>query len=57
MLDGLYALREEKAVELQFTVGEGLVCALAGRHCTAANDRWDPHNPLSVEEDEHKDDR
>ena len=43
VLEALYALREEKAVELQFTVGEALACTLAGRICAAAHDPWKPH--------------
>lgn len=40
LLRGLFQVREEKAIELQFTVGEAISCVAAGRLSTASHDPW-----------------
>ena len=40
LLDSLFSVREEKAVELQFTVGEALSCVAAGPLSTALVNPW-----------------
>lgn len=40
VLQGLFRVREEKAVELQITVGEAISCAAAGPLSTASHDPW-----------------
>lgn len=37
----LFSLKEDKHVDLQFTVGEALSCVIAGKHCQSATDPWD----------------
>lgn len=37
----LFSLKENKHVDLQFTVGEALSCVIAGKHCQSAIDPWD----------------
>ena len=44
----LFSLKENKHIDLQFTVGEALSCVIAGRYCQAANDPW---NYSATEED------
>lgn len=41
MLEALFKTREEKAIDLHFTVGEAIACAAAGPVCTAAKDQWE----------------
>ena len=41
LLEALFSVREEKAVELQFTVGEALSCVAAGPLSTALRSPWD----------------
>ena len=41
LLEALFSVREEKAVELQFTVGEALSCVAAGPLSTALHNPWD----------------
>ena len=41
LLEALFSVREEKAVELQFTVGEALSCVVAGPLSTALRSPWD----------------
>ena len=41
LVETLFSLREEKAVELQFTVGESLSCVSAGPLSTALHSPWD----------------
>ena len=40
LLEALFSVREEKAVELQFTVGEAASCVAAGPLSTALADPW-----------------
>ena len=40
VMDALFKLKEEKAMELQFSVGEAMACTLAGGFCTLARDPW-----------------
>ena len=40
LLRGLFQVREEKAIELQFTVGEAISCVAAGQLSTASHDPW-----------------
>lgn len=40
LLDALFSVREDKAVELQFTVGEALSCVAAGPLSTALVNPW-----------------
>lgn len=40
MLESLFQLKEEKAIELQFTVGEAIACTAGGAYCSASNDPW-----------------
>ena len=42
LLEALFSVREEKAVELQFTVGEAIACVAAGPLSTALSDPWSP---------------
>ena len=44
----LLSLKEDKHVDLQFTVGEALSCVIAGRYCQSASDPWD-YSPGSEE--------
>ena len=39
-MSALLNLREEKAVELQFSIGEAMACTLAGELCTLSRDEW-----------------
>ena len=49
LLKALFSVREEKAVELQFTVGEALSCVAAGPLSTALHSQWDlASRPRSV---------
>ena len=41
MLEALFKTREEKTIDLHFTVGEAIACAAAGPFCTAAKDQWE----------------
>jgi proteasome component ECM29 len=40
LLEALFSVREDKAVELQFTVGEALACVSAGQVSTALRNPW-----------------
>ena len=40
LLEALFSVREEKAVELQFTVGEAASCVAAGPLSTGLADPW-----------------
>lgn len=40
ILEALFQLKEEKAIELQFTVGEAIACTAGGTYCSAAQDPW-----------------
>jgi proteasome component ECM29 len=52
LLQALFSVREEKAVELQFTVGEALSCVAAGPLSTALHSPWDLRNrPCSESSD------
>ena len=46
LLQALFSVREEKAVELQFTVGEALSCVAAGPLSTALHSPWDLRHRL-----------
>ncbi|CAI8054228.1 Proteasome adapter and scaffold protein ECM29 [Geodia barretti] len=49
LLQALFSVREEKAVELQFTVGEALSCVAAGPLSTALHSPWDLRHRLCSE--------
>ena len=40
VLEALFQLKEEKAIELQFTVGEAIACTAGGGCCSASRDPW-----------------
>lgn len=40
VLKALFVLKEEKQIDLQFTVGEALACVSAGPLCSLARDPW-----------------
>ena len=40
VLEGLFQGREEKALDLQFTIGEALACTAAGSFCSSSLDLW-----------------
>lgn len=40
VMEALLKLKEEKAMEFQFSVGEAMACTLAGEMCTLAHDTW-----------------
>ena len=40
ILRALYALREERQIDIQFSVGEALACVSAGSLCGLARDAW-----------------
>ena len=41
VMESLFSTREEKAIDLHFTVGEAIACTAAGSLCTAARDQWE----------------
>ncbi|XP_064386642.1 proteasome adapter and scaffold protein ECM29-like isoform X2 [Halichondria panicea] len=41
VLEALFDTREEKAIDLHFTIGEAIACTAAGPLCTAAWDQWE----------------
>ena len=40
VLESLFQLKEEKAIELHFTLGEAIACTAGGSHCSASRDPW-----------------
>ncbi len=40
ILRALFAVKEEKAIELQFTVGEAISCVAAGSFSSVSRDPW-----------------
>ena len=40
ILKALYALKEERQIDIQFSVGEALACVSAGSLCGLARDSW-----------------
>ena len=40
IINTLLSLKENKHIDLQFTVGEALSCVIAGRYCQSATDPW-----------------
>ena len=49
MLESLFKLKEEKAIELHFTVGEAIACTAGGAYCSASHNPWNFKEEMQTE--------
>jgi len=47
VLESLFSTREDKGMDLQFTIGEAIACAAAGPLCSLATPLWGGEYPQS----------